>query len=152
VRAPALAFLGFLSLVGCGDVTPDDPLRGTIWDTQLNATDVLLVSFHTDGTYNEGTVFNLTSGQIGADVERGTYTVRGDQLTAKPTSASCPTHSHVAETSTFQIVGSNLTLNNAMGAVILEKTATDTSSSSGGTVTYGCSDNDRFTPHEIVPL
>lgn len=138
-----------MALVGCGG--DDDPLAGTTWGAQVNATDVLAVTFKTDGTYVEGTIFSLATGGYGADIEKGNYSISGGRLSVTPSQASCPSHSHTADTSPFHITGDNLTIEEPSGSLVLLRTTVD-GTSPGGAVTYGCNEGTTFVPHDLVQL
>jgi hypothetical protein len=147
-------FVVLVFLVGCGNSEEPDVLAGTDWLIEwTEVTCVTVVSFNQTGGYSTGLGCRLTDGSLGLDMETGSYTVSGTNLTTRTEQSTCPaTASRVPDTVRFEMTPDNLRIVTTDGILIFERTSTG-GPVQGGAVALGCFDDQGyFIPGPLVTL
>lgn len=96
------------------------------------------------GTYDFVYLCELTTGDVGAELESGTYDATSTTVTLKPGTASCPDAAD--KRFGWEVSDNTLTLADSNGALIWRQLPrSEGGAPETGTVVFGCYDGDAFT-------
>jgi len=139
-----LAILLAVTLAACGSAEERSPMDGE-WSSGNPQTDTCAVAwiFEADA-FDLSRYCALTNGQVGLEIQRGTFIVAGDQITLTKTRSTCPggtrdpvVLSYVVERNKLTLVSSTAVFTLARGGLTLRP---------GSQAIFGCFDAmDRFT-------
>jgi hypothetical protein len=144
--------LGFVLAAACGgEADPAADLEGS-WIAEGPAGyDCAYGLEFDDGEYAWMTICTLEDGELGLQVERGTYVVGDERLTLQPTHSSCAEQSNVIARLGFAVDGDMLTLTSPAATVVYVRN--EASADGSGAVPFGCYDsNGVFERAPIVEI
>lgn len=143
IRASCVALLALAA--ACGSDTEQRAFEG-VWGLDDNGCGAVLSL--DSGTYELFYLCELTTGDVGAELEAGTYEATDSNLTLSPGSSSCP--DATSNTFGWSVSGGTLTLIAPSGALIWQELPRSQGGSPNtGTVVFGCYDGDSFTPMPV---
>jgi hypothetical protein len=154
IMGKAFLALGVL-LVGCGSsdgAAASAPILDGVWQTTQASGCAITYGF--DGSkFTDNFVCQLQSGNLGMEIESGTFSATGTELDLVPTESSCAAHAS-AGTVGYSFNGQHLVLRYSNLSIILDKTKPG---SGGGVIANGCWDTDAsntliFTQGPITKL
>lgn len=138
-----------LAMLGCGSSSPEDQLAGT-W-TYTNGNNGIGLTFATDGTY-VAQVLQLTSSTSGDDeIEKGVYSVSGNQINWTPQEYTCPGPDAVYSTS-YSFSGGDLVIVTPGSAGIVSLVRDTSSSSGNASLVLGCFQSGSFVQEPLAPV
>lgn len=139
-----------LFVVGCGETEASDPLAGTAWTAPyLGAPCDYGLAFYANGNFMDATVCTLSDGSLGAEVNKGVYSVEGGRATVDIARSSCPTGS--SGFIDFRVIGDTLKIDIADGVITMQRLAV--MPGEPGAIPFGCYDADfNFTPMPLHQL
>jgi hypothetical protein len=142
---------GLVSIVGCGgSSSPGDRLVGNWLYVASSGNAGIAADYSSNGTYVAALMVLTSTTTAEAQVEKGTYSVSGDQLTSVPTEWTCPGPDAI-DTATFSFSGSDLLISTSSGVIALTPNTAPVDTSF--VLTYGCFDSSgNFTASPLAPV
>lgn len=135
-----------LVLVGCGGASGNDDLTGA-WEAAVGTSCIIGFDAGPGPSYGFGVVCAGTGGALQVDTQRGSYVARNGTLTMNAARSTC-TDTPKVSSSSYELAGGQLTLQDSTTVIVLTRVAT-----SGSAVgTFGCFSNGTFTPAPLAPI
>ena len=135
--------------LGCGGSSPEDQLAGT-W-VYTSGYEGVGLTFTTDGTY-VAQVLQQTSSTSGNDeVEKGVYSVSGNQINWTPQEYTCPGPDPVYSTS-YSFTGGNLVIVTPGSADVVTLVRNTSSAAGSSSLVLGCFQSGSFVQEPLAPV
>jgi hypothetical protein len=138
-----------LTLVGCGASSPEEQLAGT-W-IYANGNDGVGLTFTADGTYVAQVLQLISSSSADDEIEKGIYSVSGNQITWTPQEYTCPGPDAVYSTS-YSFSGGNLVIVTPGSADIVSLTRDTSSASGSSSLVLGCFQSGSFVQESLATV